>query len=108
MSEELDNLETSIDSLLPTTTFVPTQIIPAGSNTPVAYSEPESYGHTLRFSNMCTICRHVKLSDINKARAQVFKSYSDISKEYNLPQEALRKHFENHYMISEIVHSFYF
>ena len=77
------------------------QIIPPCGNTPVSYREQDTYGYTVRYSNMCTICRHVKLSDINLSRSRDHKTFQEIQKEFGVPYEALRKHFENHYALSE-------
>ena len=92
------------DSLIPAQqqAITPSAVIPVGSNVPVSYSDTSDiHGHTLRYSNMCTICRHANLMHINIARARDHKPYLQISKEYGVPTEALRKHFDNHYELSD-------
>lgn len=80
----------------------PNAIIPSGGAIAVPFdaNASEVYGHVLRYSAMCTVCRHVDLAKINLARAKDHKAYSSISKEFGVPVEALRKHFDNHYELS--------
>lgn len=81
---------------------VVTSVIPAGSTTPINYNpvDVEKYGHTIRVSKLCPVCRDSRVHAIQLARAKDFKSYKEIAAEFGLAPEAIRKHFEDHYSLS--------
>lgn len=63
----------------------------------------QHYGEVVRHSLACAVCKHIRAKEINLARARDLKSLGEISSEYSLPESILRKHFENHFIVSEKV-----
>lgn len=94
MSESTD--DTSV-------TVVPSHIIAPESTTPVVYQgeDDRQYGHMVRSSAMCNICRNTNIHKIHLARARDFKTYREISEKFGVPYESVKKHFDNHYALSE-------
>ena len=87
---ENDNFSSDSTELVPT--FI--------TASDVSVIDKDQYGHTLKRSTLCVICRHHQLRDINLARARDYKSIQEISSEFNIPPDIVRKHFDNHYILS--------
>lgn len=60
----------------------------------------EEYGHYVKRSTLCPICRRSDHNQINLARARDHVKIYDMCKTFSVQPEALKAHFTNHFIVS--------
>lgn len=78
-----------------------TEIAVRNTSLVTAGDDHDTYGYTIRVSGLCAICRMAARREVNLARARDHKKFTEISVEFKVPVETIKKHFQNHYVISE-------
>lgn len=59
------------------------------------------FGHYVKQSRICPVCQNDSSKEINLRRARDHKPIKDIAVEFGISPKELKKHFENHYIISD-------
>jgi hypothetical protein len=76
-------------------------VIVASIHTVVPTEVDRQYGRLIKRSSLCVVCQRIDHREINLMRARDHNTLGEIELEKQIPKRELRRHFENHFILTE-------